>query len=97
MVFGGIDGFSVTSKGLRTIRGSKAIARYELTPLGKIKAEDGSVNNMNQAEIIGALDDDAAGQMTKRELVNQTKLQDSQVSIALNKLVRVGYVRRVGD
>lgn len=87
------EGVSITRRGVRAIRsGGNIIPRYALTPLGKIKAEDGSITGV-QGEIIAAIEDDVAGEMTKRELGNHTKMPDSKVGLTLNKLIRIGYVR----
>lgn len=93
----GVEGLEFRKgKGFGVVRGggSSAIPRYALTTLGKIKAEDGSITG-DKGEIMSALDGDAAGEMTKRELITQTRLPESQVGVALKRLERIGYIQKV--
>lgn len=83
--------------GKRGSGGVKVITRYTLTPLGQIKAEAGDIPG-EEGEIASVLTEDIAGKMTKREIVNQTKLPESEVGLAIKKLIRMGYVKEAtGD
>lgn len=70
------------------------IPRYALTPRGRIKAETGRVSG-TEGMVASAIEDDETGELTKREIINATRLSNEDVGLAIEKLQRLGYVHKV--
>jgi len=95
MPLGGFEGIELrTGKGFGVIRGkgARVAPRYSLTKIGEIRSEEGEIPGA-KGEIASALLSDSAGSMTKRELVNYTKMDDSRVSVLVKRLIQDGYVQ----
>lgn len=73
----------------------KSRANYQLTALGKTKAEDFNVIG-TKGEVVMALEN--VGPCTIAEVANEIKMSPQKVKIIMQSLIRDGWVRRMtGD
>lgn len=72
--------------------GSKYRSNYQLTALGKTKAEQINVSG-TRGEVVMALEN--IGPCTISELANETKMSPANVKQAMRILVRDGWARKV--
>lgn len=72
--------------------GPKSRANYQLTALGKVKAEQFNVVG-TKGEVVTALEN--IGPCTISELANETKMSPERVKQAVQVLVRDGWARKV--
>ena len=70
----------------------KARANYQLTPLGKTKAEEYRVTGP-RGSVMQMLDD--SGPSTISEIANETRMSSERVKRILNSLQADGWIRRV--
>lgn len=94
----GFDGLELRrGKGFGVIRndGRRTVPHYALTPLGSTRAENGEIPG-EKGEIADAIIADSAGKMTKREIANATRIEESRVGLLLKTLITLGYVVQAG-
>lgn len=72
----------------------KARANYQLTPLGKTKAEEFRVTGP-RGSVMSMLDD--SGPSTIGEIASEAKMSPERVKRILNSLQADGWVRRVSS
>jgi len=72
--------------------GPKYRANYQLTSLGKTKAENFNVNG-TKGEVVMALD--GVGPCTISELSNEIKMSPTKVRQVMDVLIRDGWARKV--
>jgi len=72
--------------------GQKYRSNYQLTALGKTKAEQISVSG-TKGEVVMALEN--IGPCTLSELSNETKLSSGAVKQVMQTLIRDGWVRKI--
>ena len=72
--------------------GPKYRANYQLTSLGKTKAEQINVSGA-KGEVVMALEN--IGPCTISELSNETKMSPTRVKQTIHVLIRDGWVRKV--
>jgi len=73
--------------------GQKYRSNYQLTALGKTKAEQVNITGA-RGEVIMALEN--IGPCTLSELSNETKMSPTQVKQVMQILMRDGWARKVG-
>lgn len=76
------------------VKEPKARANYQLTPLGKTKAEEFRVTGP-KGSVMSMLDD--SGPSTIQEVANEVKMSPERVKRILNSLMADGWVRRVSS
>ena len=64
---------------------------YGLTPLGKVKAEDGSIPG-NRGKVLAAVE--AGGYSSPREIAQEAGLPDDQTKQILLRLMKLGYIQK---
>lgn len=77
---------------LTLFSGPKSRANYQLTALGKTKAENFNVIGA-KGEVVTALEN--VGPCTVSELANEIKMSPTRVKQIMQVLVRDGWVRKV--
>lgn len=70
----------------------KSRSNYQLTEIGKRKAEDFNITG-TKGEIVIALE--SIGPCTLSELSNETKMSPTRVKMIVQTLMRDGWVRKV--
>ena len=74
--------------------GPKYRSNYQLTTLGKTKAEQINISGA-RGEVVMALEN--TGPCTLSELANETKLSPTHVKQVMQILMRDGWARKVGS
>ena len=72
--------------------GQKYRSNYQLTPLGKMKAEQINISG-TRGEVVMALEN--IGPCTISELANEIKMSPTHVKQAMEILIRDGWARKV--
>ena len=72
--------------------GQKYRSNYQLTPLGKMKAEQINISG-TRGEVVMALEN--IGPCTISELANEIKMSPAHVKQAMEILIRDGWARKV--
>lgn len=74
--------------------GKKQKANYQLTALGKIKAEEYRISGP-KGEVMTALE--SAGPCSVNELATATELSNTKVKQVVESLSREGWIRKVSE